>query len=342
MAFRHFLLSLIPLTLFSAPQDFKSCQLKYQVSSVELEKTQAFAIDNQYALFYSKEKPSLTLVKRDPFLGLNLVKSSENFKHVFKFYNNDPKHLAAVTPHQVAEGRLISEQVGLNRLAQFSSPVPKNALISGNCCGILGLSTGKGIIDKEYIRRFLASKKIAYSDIGIRVADKEGVRVVEVNPFFEDSPFLLDDLILSMDGKRAKNAAALSRDILFSKPGSRHHFVILREGERIKTEALFKERLSGGLVLESFFNLFGIELDEELVVKKDAPKYEIKKGDRLLFVMGKEVRSLTEIRRVLSQEKESKNKLVILLFKRKGFDFFIHFAKPGAEAEVSRNKKLLK
>lgn len=331
MALRHFLytlLFLLPITLLSAPIDFKSCQLKCQVSSIQIGNTQGFAVDSGYALYYSEKEPSCKVIKRDPFLGLNLVKTPKTFKHTFKFYNNDPQQLAAVLPKMVREGRIVSEQIGLNQLGKFSKRIEKNSLISGTCCGIIGISTPQGIIDKEYIRHFLESKKVVYADIGIRLGDRDGTRVVEVNPFFEDSPFLLDDRVVSMDAKKVQNAAQLSRDILFSSPGSKHTFVLMRKGKEYKLNAVFQKRLSGGLVPDSFFDLFGLLLDENLIVKEDNAKYEIKKSDRLLLVMGKEVKTLADIRQVLSAEKSSQNKMVILLFKRNGFDFFIHFSKP--------------
>ncbi len=331
MALRHFFFSLfflLPLTLLSAPIDFKACQLKYQVSSMSIGNTQAFAVDNEYALYYSEKEPSCELIKRDPFLGLNLIKSPEPFKHIFKFYNNDPHQLAAVLPKMVTEGKIVHEQIGLNTLGQFSKRVEANSLIGGTCCGIIGLATPQGVIDKQYIRHFLESKEVVYADIGIRLADQKGTRVIEVNPFFEASPFFLNDLIVSMDGRKVKSAAQLSRDILFSSPGSKHTFVIVREGKELKLDALFQKRLSGGLVPDSFFDLFGLRLDENLIVKEDNARYEIKKSDRLLSVMGKEVKTLADIRQTLSVEKNSPNKMVILLFRRNGFDFFIHFSKP--------------
>jgi len=324
-----FFTSTFALTLFALPQDFKSCQLKYQVSSVKINNTQAFAINDEYVLFYSEKEPTLKIIKRDPFLGLNLMKADRNFKHSFKFYNNKPQQLASVLPNEAVEGKFIQEQIGLNQLASFSFKAKKNALISGTCCGLVGLSTGKGIIEKEYIRHFLESKEVVYGDIGMRVEDKKGVRVAEVNPFFADSPFLLDDVILYMDANKVKSAAQVSRDILFSKPGSLHHFIVLRDAKEKKVKATFNKRLSGGLVPDSFFDFFGVELDEFLVVKKDAPKFELKKDDKLLFVMGKPVKTLADIRHVLSLEKSSKEKVIILLFRRKGFDFFIHFDKPS-------------
>jgi len=324
-----FVLSLFfSLELFASTQDYKSCQLKYHVSSIKTDTTLALAINENYVLFYSEKTPSIPVIKRDPFLGLNLIKTDNTFKHVFKFYNNEPKQYAAILPDTVVEGTLIQEQIGLNQLGKFSRRAKQNSIISGTCCGLVGLSTGKGIIDKVYIRHFLETEKIMYADIGIRVGDTKGVEVLEINPFFADSPFLLGDIVLFMDNKRVRKAAKLSQDILFSKPESVHYFKVLREGKEITLKAVLKKRLSGGLIRDSFFGLFGLELDEFLKVKKDTPKYEIKKGDKLLYIMGKEVNTLSDIRHVLSKEKTTSTKRVSLLFQREGFDFFIHFDKP--------------
>jgi len=135
-------------------------------------------------------------------------------------------------------------------------------------------------------------------------------------------------VIISMDGEKVNNAAELSRKILFSKPQSKHLFTVLRAKEKRKITVIVKQRLSGGLIPDSFFDLFGLELDENLIIKEDNTKYEIKKEDRLLSIMGKEVKNLGEVRHVLSQEKTSENKMIMLLLRRNGFDFFIHFAKP--------------
>ena len=330
MALRPLLLLLtLSFTLYASPLDFRACQLKYGVSSVHIDNTQGFAIDRSFAISYSEKEPDYKIIKRDPFLGLNLIQAPAPFKHIFKFYKHTPNNLAAVTPTQTIEGKIIREQIGLNELAQFSNKIPENALITGTCCGILGLSTPNGIIEKEYLRHFIESETVQYSDMGIRLANQEGVRVVEVNPFFQDSPFMLDDIILFMDNKKARSAGQVSQDILFSKPGSLHYFIILRNAKKMKIQMNSIDRNSGGEVPESFFGFFGLELDENLVVKKDAPKFEIKKGDKLLLVMNKNVKTLEDIRRVLSQEKDSEEEFVFLLFQREGFDFFIHFKKPN-------------
>ena len=325
--------------LYAQTQDFQSCQLKYQISSIKINNTHAFAINDKYALLYTEKKPEYEVIKRDPFLGLTLINLPKRFKHTFKFYQHNPKGLAGVLPTSVSEGKFTSEQVGLNRLAQFSKPLEANAIVTGTCCGVVGLSTGNGVIEKEYIRHFLESKKLVYSDIGIRLADKNGVCVIEVNPFFVNSPFLLNDVILSMDGKKTSSAAGLSRRILFSQPKSEHVFVVLRGAKEHKIKAILKERLSGGLIPDSFFDLFGLELDENLIVKKDNPKFEIKKDDRLLLLMQKEVNTLADVRRLLSQEKTSDNEMIVLMFQRKGFDFFIHFDKPKNKKESMAMEK---
>jgi hypothetical protein len=328
MALRHLAVLLLPLALFSSAQEFKSCQLKYQVSSIKMGGSQAFAIDREHVLFYSEEEPVGELVKRDPFLGLSLIKSPRPFRHVFTLPRTSPEKTAAVLPESIIEGKMLSEQIGLGRLAQFSKPLPQNAIITGKCCGMIGISTPKGVIEKVYIRRFLENKEVAYGDIGIRLADSNGVRLVEVNPFVENSPFFLDDIIIEMNGRKAHSAAQISREILFSAPGSRHNFVIHREKKKLKVEALVQKKAGGGLKPDSFFNLLGLKFDERLIAIADSPQYEIKEGDRLLRVMDQDVTRLADVRRILSQEKRSQTAKIILLIRRSGFDFFISIPKP--------------
>ncbi len=329
MALRHLILFILfTYTLHAIPQDYKACQLKYQVSSINIDRSKGFAIDKDYVLFYSPTAPKEGLIKRDPFLGLNLVKSPKPFKHLFKFYANHPKKLASILPEQVTEGDIRTRQIGLEQLAHFSKPTEPNALISGTCCGIVGLGTSSGIIEKAYIQHFLESKKIVYADAGIRVQDNKGVRVIAVNPFFESSPFLLDDVILSMDKTPVTSASELSKKILFSRPQSTHAFAIERQGKRMKVEGIFKERLSGGLIPESFFELFGVRLGEDLSVKEGNDKLELKVGDQVLSVMRQEVRTLQELRALLSSQKGNEHASVELLIRRNGFDFFIHIPKP--------------
>ena len=319
---------LLPLTLFSSTKDFKACQLKYQVSSVKIGKTQAFAISDKYALFYSKDEPSVRVVKRDHFLGLNLIETPKRFRHSFKFHSNLSAKHAGVSPYSITEGKLISSQIGINNLAKFSKPLKTNTLITDDACGIVGISTPEGVIEKEYIKYFLKSKEISYGDLGIRLIDKKGVCVDTRNPFFEKMSFIAGDIIVYMDGKKVKDASAISRKILMSKPKSMHNFVVLRDKKKIKIKAEIQKRLGGGLIEDNFLEIFGFLFDKNLVVTKDNAKYGVKKGDRLKRVMGKEVKISVDVDHVLSQEKPAKDNVTALLFQRNGFDFFIHLLKP--------------
>ena len=330
MALRQLLLLafLLPLTLFSAPQDFKACQLKYQVSAVKIGKAQAFAVSDKYALFYSKEEPSVRIVKRDKLLGLNLIETPKRFRHSFKFHHKFSTRLAGVLPYGITEGKLVSSQLGLNSLAKFSKSLKSNALITDTRCGIVGISTPEGVIEKEYIKHFLSSKEISYGDLGIRLIDKKGVCVVERSPFFKTMPFMAGDIIIYMDGKKAKSASEISRKILLSKPKSKHAFVVVRDSKKIKIKVEMQKRLSGGLSEDNFLDRMGFVLNENLVVTKNNTKYAVKKGDKLRVVMGQGVRTSTDVRHVLSQELPDKDSTIALLFQRNGFDFFIHLLKP--------------
>ena len=330
MALRRvlFLTFLLPLTLFSSTKDFKACQLKYQVSSVKIGQTQAFAISDKYALFYSKDEPSVRVVKRDHFLGLNLVKTPKRFRHSFKFHSNLSAKHAGISPYRITEGKLTSSQVGINNWAKFSRPLKTNTLITDDACGIVGISTPEGVIEKEYIKYFLKSKEIRYGDLGVRLIDKKGVCVDTRNPFFEKMSFMAGDIIVYMDGKKAKDASAISRKILLSKPKSMHNFVVLRDKKKIKIKAEIQKRLGGGLIVDNFLEVFGFVFDEKLVVKKYNAKYGVKEGDRLKRVMGKDVKTSADVGHVLSHEKTDKDNVRALLFQRNGFDFYIRLLKP--------------
>lgn len=319
---------LFPLSLLSTPLEFKACQLKYQVSSIEIDKIQAFAVNNEYALFYSKEEPDQKVAKRDPFLGLNLVRAPKQFKHSFKFHNNSTKKLAGILPASVTEGKILSEQIGLNRLAKFSKPLKRSTLVSDSTCGIVGISTGDGVIGREYIRHFLSSEKLIYGDAGIRLTDENGVCVSARNPFLKNNPFESGDIIVQMDGKKTESAAQVSRDILLSQPQSSHDFIVLRDAKELKLKTEFQTRLGGGLLPETFLETTGFWLDENLVLKKDNADYALKKGDKLMYVMSDRVTTPADVRRVLSQKDPNQNMRTVLLFQRDGFDFFIHLLKP--------------
>lgn len=330
MAYSHslFYLFLLPLTLFSNPLDFKACQLKYQVSSMNVGQAYAFAVNDKYALFYSKEEPAQKVVKRDPFLGLNLIEADKRFRHSFKFHHRLSDKLSGILPHSITEGRMLSSQIGLNTPAKFSKPLKNSTLITDSACGIVGVSTPDGVIEKEYIKHFLKSKEIVYADVGIRLIDKNGVCVTARNPFFYNMPFMQHDIIVQMDGEKVASASEVSRRILLSKPKSMHTFIVLRDNKKIKIKVEAQERLSGGLSEDNFLDTMGFVMDEHLVVMQDNVQYGVKKGDKLRLVRGDGVRTSADVRHVLSQEKSDKDKSIALLFQRDGFDFFIHLLKP--------------
>lgn len=63
-------------------------------------------------------------------------------------------------------------------------------MLLNSCCAIEGIVTERGIIEKEYIDRFLKVKKVSYGDFGVRVKDVgSDVVVFSSNPFIEGNRF---------------------------------------------------------------------------------------------------------------------------------------------------------
>ena len=73
---------------------------------------------------------------------------------------------------------------------------------------------------------------------------------------------------------------------------------------------------------DTFLELFGLSFDKDLKIvtlTKQAAKYGIKIGDRLISVEGIDIKKEQDILDVLNDTKKSIN----LLFQRGGFQFFV-------------------
>lgn len=184
--------------------------------------------------------------------------------------------------------------------------------------------TPDGIIEKEYLERFLSVKNTDYADIGIRVKDeKNGVIVAAADPFLKDNPFHRGDIILFMDAKKVQNSAVLMRDILFAKVGSTHEVKIKRGSQIINLHVVSKKRFSGGYKSDTFLEHYGWVFDKDLTIvkiDKKAHDYGLIVGDRLLRVNGVNVNNQQDIIENISYFKD----YVSLLFERENFQFFVN------------------
>ncbi len=322
--FRLFLaLNFLLLNLLACKSGYELCRLKVAHSKAIKDKTLQIALPNNQKLIFSKYPPTAKIIKHNPFLNLYLIKESHGFKYPFKINNHLSLGVASVDEKIAIEGKIIKRQIGLNRFATFSDSFHKQALLLDSCCALEGIVTPEGIIEKEYIERFLNSKESIYGDIGIRVDDERGALVVyAVNRFLKDNPFKINDSILEFNCKKVQTATTLMREILFSKVGSTYK-VKLKRGRKLLTFNIKShKRYGGGYLSDTFLEFLGIFFDENLYIvkiEKKAQKYALKLGDRLIQIDFEDITNEEDIIKIVSQSKNSTH----LLFERAEFQFFI-------------------
>ncbi|MDA7816929.1 PDZ domain-containing protein [Sulfurimonas sp.] len=316
-------LNILFLNLYACKGGYESCKLKSIDSSSFKNNTIQIPVKNNQRLIYSKTKPNFKIIKHDPYLSLYLIKDNKKFKHPFRINNKLSLGNAMVNSRKIAEGRIVKHQVGLNKFATYSEKLIVPSILTNSCCALEGIVTPDGIIEKEYIDRFLDASDVSYADIGIRVIDVNKLVIVDAsNPFMSNNPFVKDDCILEFDGKKVKDSSTLMKDILFSKIGSSHKVKVKRGSKILTLHVSSKKRSGGGYLSDTFLEFLGLSFDDNLYVTKietKALKYQLILGDRLLEINGQKIETEEEILNNISDSKSSTN----ILFQRRGFQFFI-------------------
>nr|WP_321267574.1 PDZ domain-containing protein [uncultured Sulfurimonas sp.] len=323
--FRLFLaLNFLLLNLFACKGGYDSCKLKLNDSQAIKYNSLEVPVLKNKLLIYSKHLSNAKVIKYDPFLSLYLVDDRKKFKYPFKINNHLSLGVASVDLKKSTEGKIVKNQVGLNNFATFSEKTSSLAFLLNSCCALEGIVTPEGIIEKEYIERFLNSSTANYGDIGIRVEDKKNkIFIKRVNPFLADNQFKEGDIILSLDGKKIDNAATFMRKILFSNIGTKHSVKIKRDSKYFTFDVESRKRYGGGYVSDTFLEQKGIYFSDNLTIKKIANEFEgygLKVGDRLIQVNGTKVSSINDIGEHISDFKF----FASLLFEREAFQFFIN------------------
>ena len=323
--FRLFvLISILFLNLSACRGGYDSCKSKLLDSNSYKKGTLQIPVTKYTRLVYSKIKPQSEILKYDPFLNLYLVKAKKSFQFPFKINNFLSFGVASVNLTNAIEGKILRPQIGLNYFATFSEKVFPPSLLTNSCCALEGIVTEKGIIQKEYLERFLNTNDTRYSDIGIRLYDAhKTTKIKRINPFIENNPFKNDDIILSFDDKKVKSSSSLMRKILFSKIGSKHKIKIKRGSKILTFKVTTYKRIGGGFKSDTFLESKGLYFDDNLVILKvDSffKKYGLKVGDKLLKINGHRVSNVDELGVYIKTFKEKSN----ILFERDGFQFFIN------------------
>jgi hypothetical protein len=316
-------LTLFFLSIYACEGGYESCKAKVRDSHAIKNDALFIPLTDAKELVYSKDIPNATILKSNPFLSLYLIKSKKTFKYPFTLNTHLALGNAAVNERFAIEGKITSPQIGLNKFAHFNEPPFVPSLLLNSCCNLEGIITPKGIIQKEYLLHFINAKDTRYSDIGIRVEEtKQGIRVRYVDPFLQDNPFHVDDIILLFDDKKVANSAALMQKILFASVDALHRVRIRREGEIMNLSITSGQRYGGGFLSDTFLEQKGLFFNERLeIVSLDTTKVKngLHRGDQLLQVNGIRVHNQEDVLSALSKASKEKN----FLFQRDSFQFFV-------------------
>ena len=321
------LINILLVNLYACKGGYHSCKRKINDLNVIVNQNLQIPISKKQTLIYTRDVKTLKnykIIKEDPFLSLYLVKSKKYVRYPFKLNKHYSLGVASVNKNMAQEGKLRKKQVGLNKLALFNDAVFTPSLLITSCCSLEGLITGRGIIEKDYIKNFLDSKKLIYGDIGVRLKNINGSStVIASDPFMKNNFFKKGDVIKSFDGKRLKDSYTIMRKILFSKIAKVHKIIVKRATKLISFTSKTSSRFGGGFISDTFLEQKGLYFDKDLFVTKIDEKlniYGLKIGDKLIQANGVKVDTQELLREYIGDFKESS----LLLFQRAGFQFFVH------------------
>lgn len=282
--------------------DFSHCITYYDEASNPAGNTRSISLktsEGNLEVIFSPTLPlNLKIIKADPFVGLYIVQNKKT-RYSYDFLSIDSyaksKELSAIGFNYSKKGKILKPQRGFVEYGEFSSPIPRNGVISNICYQIYGLGVGsKYFIDKKYLDRFLNEKSAYYGDIGVRVLQKDSyVLVYQVDPFFNKNPFQIGDVILSINDKNItsyQNFEWIVSNLAYKKPAE---IEFIRNGQKQKLTVIADKRYGGFLLPDTFLERFGISLDKTLTItdidENSKNTLGLKVGDRLVWISQKPI-----------------------------------------------------
>jgi len=318
------ILNLFLLQLYACEGDYQSCQTKINDSKSIQNNLLSIPLENNRRIIYTKDIPNAVILKHDPFLSLYLVQDKKPFKYPFTFNMKSQNHTALIDNKKIIEGKFSQRQIGLNTFASYTKSTNDAALLMSRCCSLEGVNTSRGVIEKEYLKRFATSKTSSYGDIGVRLIDEKGFVIVRASdPFMKNNPFHRGDCIVAFNGVKVKSASQLMQKILFSRLGSKNRVKIKRDEIFHTSSVVTTKRYGGGYISDTFLERKGIYFDKTLhIVKleKEFENYGLKVGDRLLKLNAVTLNNQEQLRLYLEKFKDYS----LMLFERDNFQFFVN------------------
>lgn len=295
------------------------------------------------SIFFSKSQiENDQIIKYDPFVGLYLIKikPQSNINYDLKNINTFiiSHILSGINVSTATSGKITKRQRGYLKYAEFSNEIGQNGVVSDICYQIYGIGVGGNkFIEKPFIDRFIAQKFPYYGDIGVRVDDY--LNVIEVDPFFEDNPFMLGDRIIGVNSNLMQDYSSYEWTITNLPLNEIVSILVKRNGKEQIIKVRVSQRYGGFLLPDTFFDRFGIVFNKDLEIVKIRDKKVknspyLKVGDRLLWINGKklnignsEEESFSNLRKLLSNAGENIDIVLI----RQQLQFHLRFKRGHLE-----------
>ncbi len=277
--------------------DFSHCKNYYKQATTTIDSALAYSViyNNKPHLIAFSNTPlkSNNIIKKDPFLGLYLLKGQTPLSYTLKPLDgfSRTRELSAISANEVTRGKVINFERGIFDLGRFSTNLPKNSVVSNVCYQIYGISIDSRLfMPKVLIDRFLSEKGGIYGDIGVRVVqNKNSILVEQVDLFFPNNPFKQGDKILAINQKEIKNLADFEWIVANLVPQSIAKVTIIRADTKINFDVKVDHRYGGGLISDTFFERFGVVFDKNLTIRRIGKKLpfllsQLSVGDQLIWV----------------------------------------------------------
>ena len=151
-------LNLLLLNLYACKGGYDSCKNKVNDSNSLSNHILQIPVKKNQRIIFSKTTPNETILKYDPYLSLYLVEDKKGFKYPFKTNHRLILGTAVINKKEAVEGKVLQHQIGLSSFATFSECITVPSLLLTSCCSLEGIATPEGIIEKDYIDRFMKIK----------------------------------------------------------------------------------------------------------------------------------------------------------------------------------------
>lgn len=307
-------------------EDFEKCQVKINDAFIFLNGVQAVAISPRYAISFQKPRK---FVKYDPFYGIYLMRSDKNLFTVKR--GNDRElnlnsYLASIDKKYLNFGKFDGFE---NSFGKTTFGVKKGSLIIEPCNVMHGIGySDKKFLTNAYFDYLMNDNTVFNGYAGADFYARGGkVYIKNVDLYYKNLKFCPNDMVVSVNGVKITSKSQLVKIIRTSQKGKILLFKIKRGGVlhdvKIKVGTIPKYSISSRTYLEKIGMNFNSHLSITSVKHGSfAQKSGLKRGDRLMQINFKNVKSITQLR---NQLLFGGKKTYQLLFTRHDFQFFVRF-----------------